>query len=124
MTTTAMADYGLPPVRFDIGGQTEAQVIRRMHLVFGPDMPELIGLPEKEVMGQCDAIQLHRYGQHYPAAETAGGGILVGCLIRDLDHGRPVIVYSVDPKDPFYAAQILRHEVGHHLGWSHTHRRD
>ena len=49
------------------------------------------------------------------------GTQLLGCLIRDWDYSDAVIVYVADPERPWLANRILRHEIGHLLGWPGTH---
>ena len=122
LSFTALAgpiDDGLPPSRYDIGGVTEADTLANIHAIFDTDAPPLIRVRESEVLAECDRIQMQRYSMHY-----LYDGILQGCLIRDYDLSRPVIVYSYDPTDPTVAARILRHEIGHHLGWPGDHPRE
>ena len=111
-------DNGLPPPQYDIGGATEADVIVNMIDRLGDTAPPLIRVRPHEVLAECDRIQMQRYSMHY-----VYGGNLLGCLIRDYDLSRPVIVYTYDPADPTFAALLLRHEIGHHLGWDGDHPR-
>lgn len=111
-------DEGLPPPQYDIGGATEADTLVNYIDRFGLDAPELVRVRTGEAETECDRIHFQRYSVHY-----VYNGILYGCLIRDRDLSRPVIVYSYDQSDPTFAARILRHEVGHQLGWPADHSR-
>lgn len=123
LSLPALADDGYPPAKYDIGGATEAEVLRNISDIFGPDAPPLISVPYRQAKAECDRINLMRYGHPYP--EGNDGTLLVGCLIRDWDFDNPVIVYSHgDPTDPDLPQRLLRHEIGHLLGWSPDHRRD
>ena len=112
----ARADSDLPPFPFDLGGETEAEVLATFHEVFSG--PVLVKVPVEQVMDKCSALQMQRYGTPFPAIEP--GGQLLGCLIRG---NRPVIVYPDDPARPELTHQILRHEIGHLLGWPDSHIR-
>ena len=111
----AFADSDLPPAQFDIGGETVAETVELLKEMFGTDTPVLYAVVEEDVKFMCDFISLERYGTLYPA----GGGpneTLVGCLIRNApDNSNPAIVYS--------SLKVLRHEIGHHLGWPGEHPR-
>jgi len=91
--------------------------------LFDPAMP-LTRTPLAYVFAACDAINTVRYGTPYPATEIAPGHRLVGCLIHDVGGGRPAIVYGYDDARPELAGQILRHEIGHLLGWPADHGRN
>jgi hypothetical protein len=115
---SAIADTSLPPPPFDVGGETEDEVVEtavRLDVW-------LRRVPFSEALAVCNRIMLARYNLPYPASETADGSTLLGCLIRDSDLGRPVIVYSYDWTIP--PAHLLRHELGHLLGWPGTHERN
>lgn len=118
-TANLYADMSLPPARFDIGGDTEAETLARFDEIFNA---VLIRVPVDEVLPTCSDIQMERTGQPYPAEE---GRRLLGCLIRDnWGAENPVIIYPTDPGRPWLTNQILRHEIAHLLGWSNDHRRD
>lgn len=124
LTFPALADMTLPPPQYDIGGVTEADTLMNYIDWFGPNGPPLIRVAYGGAKMECDRISYERYGQPYPASETADGSTLLGCLIRDLGNGNPVIVYSYDRTRTDLANQILRHEIGHLMGWPGDHRRD
>ena len=107
LSLPALADDGYPPSKYDIGGSTEAEVIQNINDIFGTDAPPLIRVPYGQAKAECDHINLERYGTPYP--EGNDGSFLVGCLIRDWDFTRPIIVYSDgDPTDPGLAVRLLQ----------------
>ena len=118
----AAANTDLPPAKYDIGGATEAQVLANYDAEFGTDVVPLIRAPYGRAKALCDSINMARYGVPYPAGDE--NNTLVGCMIRDEDGSDAMIVYSVDPDRPSFAGQIIRHEIGHLLGWPGDHRRD
>jgi hypothetical protein len=123
LSLPALADDGYPPSKYDIGGNTEIEVIQNYREAFGPDAAPLISVPYGSAKAECDRINLERWGVRYP--EGNDGSFLVGCLIRYSDLSQPIIVYSDgDPNDPDLAVRLLRHEIGHLLGWPGTHERN
>ena len=116
--TPALADSSLPPAKYDIGGETEIDTLAMFDKLF--DDAVLIRVPPDQVMPECNALQMERYGTPYPAIE---GTQLLGCMIRNWDYSDAVIVYVADPERPWLANRILRHEIGHLLGWPGTHTR-
>lgn len=111
----AFADASLPPPQYDIGGEAEWETVALLKEMFGADTPVLYGVAVEDVKFFCDFISIERYGTFYPAV-TGPGETLVGCLIRDEpDYSNPAIVYS--------SGKVLRHEVGHLLGWPGEHPR-
>jgi hypothetical protein len=118
----ALADDGYPPSKYDIGGDTVAEVVQNLRDIYGSDAPPLISVPYGQAKAECDHISLERYGTPYP--EGNDGSFVVGCLIRNMDLSRPIIVYSDgDPADPDLAVRLLRHEIAHQLGWPGDHPR-
>jgi hypothetical protein len=118
----ALADYSLPPPQYDIGGETEEEVIAIAHAL-DINMP-MIRVPFGEAATECDRVWRQRFGYPFPmAVAVAPGHSLLACLIRDPGNGNPIIVYSYDWHKAD-AAQLLRHEIGHWLGWNDDHRRD
>ena len=79
----ALADDGYPPSKYDIGGDTVAEVVQNLRDIYGTDAPPLISVPYGRAKAECDHISLERYGTPYP--EGNDGSFLVGCLIRQ--HG-------------------------------------
>lgn len=118
----AAADTGLPPPQYDIGGETEADALVNYSFIFGNDGPPVIRVPYGRAKAECDRINIERYHKLYPEGNDFRD-VLVGCLIRDADRGRPIIVYSYDLNQPEFAGRIFRHEVGHLWGWPGTHPR-
>jgi len=114
------ADNTYPPPRYDIGGETEIEVLNNA-TAMGLDAP-LVRVPFGEAKAACDRINLERYGEPYPSSVTADGSTLLGCTIINVDRSDPVIVYTYDWNDS--AVRLLRHEYAHLLGWSADHRRN
>ena len=116
----AFADSSLPPSEFDVGGATVEEVMTAYEDYFG-ERPPVTAVAYGEALTVCE-----RYlGRPYPAAQIGPGETLVGCLIRnEWDNGAKMIVYTDDPTDPERAPRLLRHEIGHLLGWPSNHARD
>lgn len=123
IATPAFADDGYPPAKYDIGGQTEEETRLNYYEAFGSDAAPLIAVPYGQAKAECDKISLERWGIPYTAGND--GELLVGCLLRNEDLTNPVIVYSRDSifGDAEMANRILRHEIGHLLGWPGDHPR-
>ena len=68
----ALANDGFPPAKYDIGGDTEAQVIQNLNDMFGSDEPPLIGVPYGQALARVRPHQMERYGTLYPAANDGG----------------------------------------------------
>jgi len=122
MVVPAAADSDLPPPQYDIGGVTEADALVAYSDRFGNDSAPLISVPYGTAKAECDRIHSERYATPYPEGNDFWN-VLVGCLIRDADMGRPIIVYSYDPTRPDLAVRLIRHEAGHLLGWPAEHPR-
>ncbi len=82
-------------------------------------------MPVGEAHAVCDREHRERFGTPYPIAEFDDGTVF-GCFIQWWGGGNPVIVYSYDVPELTYDvrrhmwelyAELLRHEIGHHLGW-------
>ena len=116
----AFADSSLPPAEFDLGGQTVEEVMTAYEEYFGEPLP-VTAVAYGEALTVCE-----RYlGRPYPAAQIGPGETLVGCLIRNVgDNGPKMVVYTDDPTRPEMAPRLLRHEIGHILGWPRDHARD
>ena len=119
---SAAADTSLPPVRYDIGGGTEAEALANYSFIFGNYSPPVIRVRYGDAYATCNRINMERFSTPYPEGND-GWNVLVGCMIRNIDKSDPVIVYSYDPDRPEFAAQIFRHEVGHLWGWTGDHPR-
>ena len=124
LATPALADSGLPPSKYDLGlGMTTVEEIEFVELgYFGWRVP-LYQVPVGQARAKCDYLSMTRWGTPYPASEIPGGSILYGCLIRNNDDSDPVIVISYDPQRPELAPRLLRHELGHLMGWPGNHPR-
>lgn len=120
--TPAHGDDSYPPAKYDIGGATETETLENFRTVF-PEIP-LYRVHIDEAYSLCDGIWFQRYAERYPASEVPFGSKMLGCLIRDSDKSNPVIVYPYDPDRPWLSNQILRHEIGHLMGWPGTHERN
>jgi len=118
-TLPALADSGLPPPEYDIGGTTEGDTLRLI------DQAEdvwvkVVKVPIKQVPDVCDAATLDHLGMPYPAADKAK---LIGCLVPTGKYTYQTLVYPDDPRRPWLAHQILRHEAGHLMDWPGDHPR-
>ena len=123
IASPANADMSYPPERYDIGGTTAAEVIQSYRNVFGMYVAPITIVPLGQALEQCDRLWMERWGLPYPRAEIAPGQILFGCMVRNLDWTNPVIVVSSDPGNPELVVRLMRHEIGHLLGWPGDHRR-
>jgi hypothetical protein len=124
LATPALADTSLPPTKYDLGpGMTTVEEIEHVELGYFGWMVPLFEVPVGQARDKCDQLSLARWGTPYPASEIPGGSTLMGCLIRDNDDGNPVIVISYDPQRPELAPRLLRHELGHLMGWPGNHPR-
>jgi hypothetical protein len=121
--TPAIADMGYPPEKYDVGGITAAEALQNYRDVFGSDAAPITIVPIGQALAVCDGIWMERWGMEYPRAEIAGGQVLMGCMVRNADWSNPRIVVSNDMLDPELAVRLIRHEVGHLLGWPGTHPR-
>lgn len=119
LVTPVLANSDLPPPQYDIGGDTEADALVAYSDRFGNNAPPIYGVMYGSAKAKCDTISLERFNRPYPASETMFGEMLLGCMIENKDRSKPEIVYTFDPAQPELAPRIIRHEVGHLLGWSH-----
>jgi hypothetical protein len=121
-TAPAFSDSTLPPPEFDVGGATEAEVIVNAIDRFVLNPPAMIRVPYGGALAECDKAQMALYGEPYPAASVVQPGhTLLGCYVRDWMGGHQTIVYSGRTQED--ATRILKHEIGHALGWSTDHSR-
>lgn len=117
IASPAFADDSLPPAKYDLGGETEAEVLLNYWQAFG-ELPPIERVPINETRAACDRLSMKVNYEPYPAALIEPGRRLIGCEIDGS------IVYSFDPYNPEHATRMLRHELGHLLGWPGDHRRD
>lgn len=121
----AFANADLPPVKYDPGakGQTEAQIVKAYR-----NKIELHRVAIGTAGQMCDRLSMKRYGVHYADDEN---GTSLGCQLEDENGSHKVVVYSYDTPErakmkgrKFFddlALRMIRHEVGHALGWSGDH---
>jgi hypothetical protein len=117
----AYADMSLPPAQYDIGGETEDEVIE---IAYAMDLRfPMIRVPYGGAKAECDRISYQRYGTPYPASVTPNGETLLGCMIQNVGLIKdPILVYTHSYRGT--TAQLLRHEIAHWLGWAPDHGRD
>jgi hypothetical protein len=103
---------------------TVEEVDRNYRDIFGANAPGITVVPVGGALAECDRMWRQVYGLPYPAAETAGGQTLYGCMVRDDRNWIiPRVVVSDDPLNPELVVRLLRHEIAHILGWEGTHPR-
>ena len=56
-------DSSLPPAKYDIGSETEIDTLAMFDKLF--DDAVLIRVPPDQVMPECNALQMERYGTPY-----------------------------------------------------------
>ncbi len=74
-------------------------------------------VPVDQAFEFCNWIHWKSYGGPYPEEF----GKILGCFIPYGESGSPTIIYSHDDWRPELATQLLRHEIGHQLGWPGHH---
>ena len=119
LASPAIADMGCPPPEYDVGANwmTEAEILvaytdrvpANQHATFH-------NVHVEEAFEFCNWVHWQSYGRPYPE-ET---GKVLACYIPFGENG-PTIVYSHDDWRPELATQLLRHEIGHQLGWPGDH---
>ena len=110
--------------KYDIGGDTVPEVIKNYSEVYGALMqPPIHQVPYGQAKAECDKISLDRYGTPYPEGND---GTLIGGMpdpqlgFQQSDHRHPA---SMTRKTRDLAVRLLRHEIGHQLGWAPEHPR-